>query len=192
VKAIGTVVAVAFAVASCGGQSAADSTTTIEAPTTTTTTVPTTTTTVPPTTTTTLSEEQLAEIQFEEDVALIKTLFRRYSDSWFSGTDAGFSYLAEHNYPAAGCTAEEYRDLWQVATGFTEEEVVDENTIDPDPGWAIPGGRAAGVVPEGRIYIFSVTITDAADGVQPSSFPAEVHAVVNDDGAFFFVPCVEL
>jgi hypothetical protein len=102
----------ALILAACGGTDIASTTEepiTIETTVVTTTAVPTTTTTtVPPTTTTTLSEEELAAIQYEEDVKAIKTLWRRYSDSWYGGEDAGFGYKAEHNYPAMECEAEDF------------------------------------------------------------------------------------
>ena len=184
-------IALCVAIVACGGETGGQTTTTVvdTITTITTTTSTTTTTTIPPTTTTTLSEEQLAEIQLEEDIAEIKRLFRGYSDSWFTNEDAGFAYLEAHNYPAEGCTAADYRDLWQVADGFTEEIVVDQSTIEPDVGWAIPGGQVAGTVPDGRIYIFSATITSRADGFEPSSLSAEIHATVTDTGTYFFIDC---
>lgn len=185
-------VVAALLVASCGGGEVADTsselpTTAVEAPTTTSSS---TTTTLPPTTTTTLSVEELAAIQYEEDVKAIKALFRRYSDSWFGGEEVGFAYIEANNYPDEGCTAEEFAEGWQVVDGFQEELVVDDSTVERDDGWPIPGGRAAGIVPEGRIYIMSAEIIDTAPGYSPTVQAAEIHATVLNDGkAYFFFGC---
>ena len=167
-------------VAACGGTdttSTTDELTTSAAPTT---------TTIPPTPTTTLSQEQLAAAQYEEDVKAIKTLFRRYSDSWFIGEDTGFAYLEDHVYPGEECSAEDYKEKWNVPEGFKEEIIVDESTIERDDGWPIPGGVASGIIPEGRIYILSATSTVSQPGFDPSEVVAEVHATVLDDGTTYF------
>lgn len=185
---------VALALATCGG----DTTTTtpvLEAvePTpssviVTTTVATTTTTTVA--TTTTISEEELAAIQYEDDVLAIKTLFRRYSDSWFGGTEAGFAYLEAHNFPGEECTSEDFETDWAVPEDFQEEVVVDEETIERDDGWPIPGGAASGTVPDGRIYILTASYTDLGTGFDPVAVEAEVHATVLDDGTVhFFFTC---
>ena len=191
IKRFTGVAVMALIFAACGGSDTTASTdVTSVAPTTTV--PPTTTTTVPPTTTTTLSEEELAAIQYDEDVKAIKTLWRRYSDSWFGGVEAGYAYLEENNYYAVECTAEEFsrRD---VVEGFQEEIVVDEATIERDDGWAITGGVAHGIVPDGRIYIMAMTDTINAPGFDPSASVLEAHTTVLDDGSafFFFFPCPE-
>ena len=179
-------------VSACGGATSAATTVATSSSSLPTTAIPpTTTTTVPPTITTTLSEEELAAIQYDQDVKAIKTLWRRYSDSWFAGVEAGYAYLAEHNHPAERCSAEEF-SRWEAVEGFQEEIVVDEATIERDDGWPIPGGRANGIVPDGRIYIMSMTDTIIAPGFDPSATVIEGHTTVLDDGtALFFFPCPE-
>ncbi len=174
--ALAAVATLALVATACGSADSADNTST--------------TTTVPPTTTSTISEEHLAAIQYEEDVETIKTLLRRYSDSWFCGIQAAYVYLEEHNYPAEECTAEDFATSFNVTEGFQEEIVVDESTIERDDGWPIPGGAASGTVPEGRIYIFTVTVTDRDPGFNPVEQVGDVHAIVLDEGTtYFFFAC---
>jgi hypothetical protein len=182
-------------IAGCGG---ADATSTTGEPVTTTTETTTTTTTIAATTTTalatttTLSQSEVDAQNLAADVLVIKQLYRRYSDSWFGGENAGFDYLAAHNHPAEECTAAEFADSWQVAEGYREEAIVDEGSIERDDGWSIPGGRANGIVPDGRIYIFKVSFTYTAPGFDIGQEDAEVHTVIEDDGdAYFFFGCRE-
>ena len=130
-------------------------------------------------------------IQYEEDVKAITTLFRRFSDSWFGGIENAYTYTEEHNYPAEGCTADDFAaDNDDLAEGFQLEEIVDQATIERDDGWVIPGGAAIGTTPDGRIYIFSLTSTNSAPDQSPSTVVSEVYATVRDDGmAYFFRTC---
>lgn len=71
----------------------------------TTTTVAPTTTTVPPTVTTTISPEVLAAIEYEEDLKLIKTAWRAYSDVEVPERNV---WLEGNNFPTRECAAEMY------------------------------------------------------------------------------------
>lgn len=187
----------ALLVAACGGGGsdvAADTTdpsTTIASSTssTTSTTVPPTTTTTLPTTTT-LSPEDVAAAEYESDVQAIKQLWRRYSDSWFGGVEAGIQYMTDHNYPAEGCIYADFEALYSDAgEGYQEEVVIDEATIERDDGWPIPGGQAAGTVPDGRIYIMSAMITYSEPGFESAAETLELHATVDGEDVSFFFSC---
>ena len=181
IKRFTGVAVMALIFAACGGSDTTASTdVTSVAPT----------TTVPPTAATTLSEEELAAIQYDEDVKAIKTLWRRYSDSWFAGVESGYAYIEEHNYPAEECTAEDFEAVYARPEGFQEEAIVDAETVERDDGWAIPWGAGSGTVPDGRIYIQTVDFTASEPGFTPSISQAEVHAAVLDDGiTYFFFDC---
>lgn len=190
-----TIVAGVLLIAACGGASSGDagasdpSTTIPPATSTTSTTVPPTTTSTVATTTT-QSPEQLAAEQYDSDVTKIKQLWRRYSDSWFGGLEAGLAYLTDHNYPAEGCTYADFEALYSGAgEGYQEEVVVDEATIERDDGWPIPGGQAAGTVPDGRIYIMSATITYSEPGYESATETLEVHTTVDGEDVYFFFSC---
>ena len=192
----------AAVLAACGGaiatvtsQPAATSSVTLAttntiAPTTTTTTNAPTTTLAPSTTaaptTTTVSPQQIERAQLEADIALIQTLFRSYSDSWFGGTESGYQSLADHNYPGMECTVDDYRTFWGLPEGWTEEFVLHPDTVELHPEWILPN---AGVSPAGRIYIHQVTMTYDEPGFDPSAKLQEVHTAIIGGEAFFFVPC---
>lgn len=193
-KARRLIVLLAVVATACAGGDATNATTgdptTTTASTTTTTTSTTTTTTIPPTTTTTLSEEQLAEMEFEEDVQKIKQLWRRFSDSWAASTDAAYEYITQHNHPLKECTGEDWRDDRNLPDEYWSEIVVHEATIERDDGWPIPSGSNAGVVPDGRVYIMTVTATQGAPTLDVGEQTLEVHAAIDPDGeAYFFFDC---
>ena len=168
--------------ASTTSTSAASTTTTI------TSTTITTTTTMP--TTTTLSLEQLEQQQYDADVVLIKKLWRDYSDSWDSGVDAGYEFLAKNNYPAYECEADDYRKLWRYSEGYSDEVIVDEDTIERDDGWAIPGTDiGGGQVPDGRVYIMKMSLIFRSLGYDPVASDIEGHVTVGNQGAQFFIEC---
>jgi hypothetical protein len=159
------------------------------APTTTiTSTTITTTTTMP--TTTTLSLEQFEQQQYDADVVLIKKLWRDYSDSWDGGVDAGYGYLAKNNYPAYECEVDDYRKLWVYSDGYSDEVIVDEDTIERDDGWAIPGTDiGGGQVPDGRVYIMKMSLIFRSPGYDPAASDIEGHVTVGNQGAQFFIEC---
>jgi hypothetical protein len=166
-------------------------TTTTTMPTvTTTTTMPTVTTTTTMPTTTTLSLEQLVQQQYDADVVLIKKLWRDYSDSWDGGVDAGYGYLAKNNYPAYECEVDDYRKLWVFSDGYSNEVIVDEDTIERDDGWAIPGTDiGGGQVPDGRVYIMRMSVILRTPGYDPDASDTESHVTVGNQGAQFFIEC---
>ena len=182
----------ALLVAGCGGADGTDPTSptrsTLLNTTSTTTSTPTsTTTTVEPTTTTTLSEEDLAAIQFGDDVQAIKTLWRRFSDSWSGSSEAGYQYITEHNHPLEECTGEDWKEWRELPPDYWLEVVIDDTTIERDDGWPMPSGPNAGEVPDGRIYIMTGTFNDA---VTAGETTLEIHSVVAPDGTpYFFFSC---
>jgi len=186
-----------LSVAACGGQRSSNEVSTSPPSdgdvSTTAQTIPPTTTSTSTTlaTTTTLSQEQLEALQLEADIPAIKTLWRRFSDSWSGGVEAGYNLLTEHNHPLEECSGEDWKE-WR---GITDEElsmevVVDEATIERDDTWPLPSGPNAGTVVEGRIYIHQATITEYLEGYDPNTATLEIHTVVDDQGdAFFFFSC---
>jgi hypothetical protein len=153
-----------------------------------TTTTVTTTTMMP--TTTTLSLEELEQEQYDADVVLIKKLWRDYSDSWDGGVDAGYEYLAKNNYPAYECEVDDYRKLWVFSDGYSNEVIVDEDTIERDDGWAIPGTDiGGGQVPDGRVYIMRMSVILRTPGYDPDASDTEGHVTVGNQGAQFFIEC---
>ena len=150
----------------------------------------TTSTPIQPSTSTTLSPEELAAAEYESDVDAIQQLWRGYSDAWLGGKEAAIAYKVAHTHPALECSVEDY-EAWYAATGegFLEEWVVDAASVERDDGWAIHSGPASGQVPEGRIYILTVTGTTSDTGITPLVETSEVHSTVNDTGAYFFFPC---
>lgn len=162
-------------------------TTTIEL---TTTEATTTTTTTPPTTTTTLSPDEIAQNELEADTKLIKTLFRRLSDSWYGGVDDASAYMARNVYPDLLCTFESISEgNTGLSDGFQEEHIVDGDSIERDDGWTMPDGPSKGEAINGRLYIFTDEFTYSATGLLPTVERAEVHATVVDGKAYFFFAC---
>lgn len=176
---------------SCGSGSADEQTTvaqqetilTTAAPTTT---LPPTTTTVQPTTTT-LGPEELAAIEYEADLKLIKAVWRSLSDQRSPGS---YSWLGDHNYPPEGCTAEMYEAKYGFPDGTSVEVVLDPSTVERDDGWTNPNGvRVGDEIPDGRIYIMTITQVVDMPGQAGTSTLAEVHVSVLDDRAFVFIGC---
>ena len=99
--------------------------------------------------------------------------------------------MAEHNYPAMECMAEDFAfGYGETAEGYQEEVVVDQTTIERDDGWVIPAEVAVGTIPDGRIYIMKTTWTFSAPGFTPTDEVIEVHTTLLDDGtAHFFIGC---
>lgn len=192
---VSVLLALVMGLAACGSgggdsedvAASSESTVTTESTTTTSTT---TTSTIPPTTTTTISELERLAMIVEMDAAAIKQQRRVASDAWHRGMEAGFAEMAASNYPGMGNTAEECKRTWEqyyggypVPADLRIEYVVDEATIEPDPGWAVPAGPLAGQVPDGRIYIYSMTSTATSiEFDAPGVDTSEVHSTVLDDG----------
>lgn len=148
-----------------------------------------TTTTVPPSTTTTLSAEDLAAAEYESDVDAIQQLFRGHSDAWMGGQATAVEYLLAHNHPLEECSGEDWESFYSaVGEGYQEDLIVDAATVERDDGWNISGGPGTGQVPEGRIYIFTLTGTFGEPGFE-QDVRTEAHAVVSGDNVFYFVSC---
>lgn len=176
----------------CGGNGTAEITTSVAPTTGATTTTTEVTTTTTESTTTTLSPGELAAIEFEADVKLIKQLWRGFSDSWFSSFEDGIQYVADHNYPSEGCTVDAYMELvfpGGPIEGFTQEFIVDSASIERDQGWIIRGGVLDGQLAEGRVYIFSMTSTISEPGYEPLVSTREVHTTVFEGTPYFFITC---
>jgi hypothetical protein len=147
------------------------------------------TTTAAPTTTT-------APHPLVEDLPLIRAHWRAYSDAW-ARPDSGLAFLVAHNYPGvdANPTPEAY-DACMTSDGaypytlWSEEAILDPDTVEPDPTWAMPDGPLGGVVLEGRTYIMTVNFNIQTDmDFPPRSGLAEVHVTVRDGQVFHFIPC---
>ena len=153
-------------VAACGGDEAEPTMTTAPAAAVNTTiaaattTAASTTTTAGPTTTTRPPEE-IAGARYEADVALIKELWRSYSDSWSMSEEAGFDFAVAHNYPPGECTADDFRASGNYADeNHYEETIVDADTIERHDGWVMPAGPGQSEVPKGRVYVYTAQITN--------------------------------
>lgn len=143
------------------------------------------------TTISTLGEE-LVEQGPDDDVSLVKQLWRGFSDSWFGGNERGMQYLIDHNYPDFQC---EFDEMFAArfpngpVEGFEWEAIVQSDTIEPDEGWVIPGGGLEGMTAKGRVYIMSVTDTYREPGFEPLTEPREVHVTILEGKAWFFFGC---
>ena len=201
-KLILPAIALALVASACSGSTSTDTaepatTTTAAVATTqapTTTEATTTTSTVPPTTTTTLSPEAIAQAEYDADSRLIKTLFRRFSDSWSGGLSGGLedaaTYEASNVYPDLLCTYESIMELnSDLPDGYRVEYIVDGDSIERDDGWTMPIGPSKGEPIDGRLYILTLETTYSSTDFLPSVERAEVHATVVDGEAYFFFAC---
>lgn len=86
---------------------------------------------------------------------------------------------------------DDYRSGYNIEdAGYAEEALVDADTIERDDGWTIASGPLEGTNAEGRVYIYSLSITYSAPGDVSSSQDFEAHATVFDDGStYFFYAC---
>lgn len=182
-------------IGACGGNDATDATTAQEAAATPTTAVApattTTETTTPPTTTaapttTTLSPGAIAAAEYEADVALIKALWRGYSDAWSGGVNKAMQYAADHNVPALGCTDDSLLAAGDFPADYTAEFIVDAATIERDDAWVMPEGPTEGEKPDGRVYIHGITLTTNYVG---SGGLIEAHTTIVDGEPYFFIGC---
>lgn len=169
-------------IAGCGGGSDRASSAATEAATSTTASTSTTSTS----TTTTTSPEQLAAEQAASDKKLIVALWRRLSDVWGDGTAlaAGRETYLATAYPGA-FTEADFDSCFRGTKTYFEEDIVNQQTIERDDGWKVPGGGLDGVVPDGRIYIMSLHNTTTINGV-PSVNDTESHVTIVDGVAYWF------
>lgn len=127
------------------------------------------------------------------DIGIIKALFRGYSDSWFRGVDNGLQFIVEHNYPsdppvtAAQCKENAFPD--GVPPDYNEEVVIDEQSIERDDGWRVPGAQWGDIVPEGRIYIVKAVVTQRSRDTGPAESTEERHATIVEGQGYFFIGC---
>ncbi len=146
-----------------------------------------------PTSTSPISPTPVVEDPLVADQALVRSLYYDLTQAFNQGLDAAAAYDAAHNHPQTSYTTEECRDAFD-ETGYTDayslSAVPDVAAMAPDPGWALPDGRYAGVVPDGRTYIVPVTFdySDPTLGIR-DSFTNQLHVTVLDEAAYFFRPC---
>lgn len=151
----------------------------------------TTSTTSRPSTTTTTMDPTVAE--FEADVALIHDLWWGETLAFGMGFEEGIGYWVDHNYPAMGCTYNDYMRSWYPegpVEGLLLERTANEPTILADEGWVIPGGTLEGEVADGRVYVMSVRTTSTEPGAvieEPSI--RDRHVSIIDGEAHFFIGC---
>ncbi len=128
-------------------------------------------------------------VEFEADVALIKELWRGFSDSWSEGLEAGYGYVADHNHPVLECETADFETYrLRLPDPFRWELVVRDTSIERDDGWVVQDAAGVGVVPDGRIYLHQGT------SVYRGDFPTETrenesHSAILDGEAVFFFPC---
>ena len=146
----------------------------------------------PAPTTSTMTVDPVID-QLEADIERIHELWWGQTLAFGASFDEGIGYWVDNNYPQMGCTYGDYLASWfpeGPVEGYAVEHVANGPTIMPDDGWAIPGGRLQGQVPDGRIYTMSVKVTT----LDPRAAPTEpvnrnLHVTVIGDKAYFFKGC---
>lgn len=141
-----------------------------------------------------------------EVVAQIEAYLADATDASAQGAQAQFQFQADHAYPAGAwdldavsctlreeaeeveqrsLTTEEFFAWWDENVGPRTYQLADDEVV-ADPGWVIPGGPAAGEVPDGDIYLMSLETT-FGDG---TSKVDEQHVTVLDGEVYAFQkPC---
>jgi hypothetical protein len=127
--------------------------------------------------------------QLAADKQLIMAMWRAKNDAWNAGRSAGIQSDIDSSYPPtraannmtfAGCDQYYDKGLWFNA-------VIDESTIEPQPGWKEP---STGSAPDGRVYVMTATFSSRFGSAQQPTSTQEVHAVVANDGkAYSFAIC---
>jgi hypothetical protein len=127
-----------------------------------------------------------SEPSLDSDADLIVELWDGFSASWEAGLDTAYDFIAEHNYPDLGCSAQDLRDHFDFAEDYEAGFVVNRATIAPDDVWELSliGGR-----PDGRVYVMDGTLTLGPAG---DSQIARVHTTVIGDRAYLFFQCREV
>lgn len=123
----------------------------------------------------------------DQDRRLIVGMFRAISDAYAGGTDAGAQAEVDNAYPGHTYTAADCRG--DLPDGAVVEIVVDQATLEPDPGWVVPGGPLMGTAPEGRVYIMQLRATYVVPDYSPEELTYEGHATVIDGRAYQFPNC---
>jgi len=129
----------------------------------------------------------------EDDLRLVAQVWEDYSQSWETGTDAGFEFLAANVYPDLGLTAEGCRTFFNLGPTDTFKETVDldEETIEPAYDWVMPRGPRQGDVPDGWVYVMTTRTQRFLNGEASDPESAEVHVTVIGERAYFFYSCSE-
>lgn len=135
------------------------------------------------------------DVVYEADVTAIETLWDGQEDAFRHGTHAGFEYMAEHNYPGMGASAEQCRALaWNgtdrpAPDGYMERSVLVPGSVEEDPGWVVPDGPIAGQPVTGRVYVMTVLLVVSEPGFDAYAQHVRVHATVTAGAARFFTAC---
>lgn len=140
-----------------------------------------------PTATSTPEEsDDLTELRAQVD-ELYLGLFASSGSSLQSVVD----YYVAHNHPQFAYTAAECLTFFQ-GLGYTDayrlSYTPDVDAIAPDPGWQVPDGRYAGLVPDGETYLVPVEVRETDTGYA-ADFEADVHVTQLDGEVYFFQPC---
>lgn len=129
----------------------------------------------------------------EPDIDLIEELWKQHNRAWLEGFEHGVRFWADNNYPAMGCTFEDYlmsRFPDGPVEGLVIERVPNLPTVTSDDGWVIPGGRLGGTEATGRVYSMAVR-SSRTSSQEPLSVPEvlELHVTILDGRAYFFFGC---
>jgi hypothetical protein len=130
------------------------------------------------------------------DQALVRSLYYDHTQAFARGLEVGTTFIAEHNHPQTPYSAEECLMSYSangITEAYTVSAVPDVTAMALDPGWALPGGKYTGAVPDGRIYILPVAETefDPDAGIDFSG-TSQVHVAILDGSAYYFKPCEQL
>jgi hypothetical protein len=135
------------------------------------------------------SPGEIAAAELAVDVGRIDSLFGDYSAEWFVSLEAATTYIAQHVYPALGCTPESAFDTFGGVEGQRESIVVLGDTFERADGWTMPIGPTAGESIAGRTYVFTTETTVSVPGLDDVVTQDEAHATVIGDSAHFFFQC---
>jgi len=146
----------------------------------------------------------------DDVVALIEGHLEDVTAAAAAGAEAQFQHQADTGYPvgawdldAVSCalreeaeaeigeplTTEEFFAWWDDNVGSRAYEVADGG-IAPDPGWEVPGGPAAGEVPDGDIFLVDIATTFGVGTGQEESSVSQQHVTVVDGQVLSFPrPC---
>lgn len=133
------------------------------------------------------------DVGLESDLDLIEELWRQHNREWLKGFEHGVSFWADNNYPAMGCTFEDYmlsRFPDGPVEGLVIERVPNLPTVTLDEGWVIPGGRLGGTQAMGRVYSMAVRSLRTSSQ-EPISTPEflDLHVTILEGRAYFFLGC---
>ncbi len=103
---------------------------------------------------------------------------------WAAGQASVDTWIAANNHP--GVDPNYSRRGTSLPSGYTEEYVLDQPSVQRDDGWVMNFGALRGQVPKARVYITKVT-TSFSNG-SPEQLD-EVHVSILDGKAYVFYYC---